>query len=562
MTDLDHDDRIRRLEARLDRLERLLQGSPPVSPAAENALPPPSPGARVPLAPARPSIAVRPAAVRRPPPAANAEPAGLAVTTLLGWVGAMAMVLAAAYLIRLAIDSGWLTPLRQLGVAVMGGFALIVAGLVLRQADRTYAGLLPAAGVVILYLSVYAAHLYYHFIDAGAAVVFTALVSVATLVLGAAFESDVYAVFAVFGSYSAPFLMPSLRNNLTDLVVYFSLWNVVYCVHAIWSRSRVVYLLALYLALVGFDVIWKTTAADEWTAALVFQFVQFVLFSACAVSYSLREGSPMSGEAAFAHLPALLIFYGVQYALLKQHVPAWAPWIAAASLGFLAGCYLAVRAALGEVPDAGRMLVSAYAALVLFHAGYLESVPSQWAPWVAFLLMPVAAVLWRGEPVSVGWPVVLVCAVVFVINYLRVLTGLEMSGVPAPRLLMALYAAELYLGYYLARRTGAVPALREPLLYSGHIAAMAWAVHVFDNRFAISLAWGMLALACLMVSLQVRDKALGRSSLLVFAATAMKMFLYDLSGAYPLLRIASLVVLGVTFYLGGWLYRKVAAMEG
>jgi hypothetical protein len=57
------------------------------------------------------------------------------------------------------------------------------------------------------------------------------------------------------------------------------------------------------------------------------------------------------------------------------------------------------------------------------------------------------------------------------------------------------------------------------------------------------------------------DPLLGQSSLLVFAATAGKVLLYDLNGAPPVARIASLVVLGVTFYFGGLLYQKMLGAE-
>jgi uncharacterized membrane protein len=47
---------------------------------------------------------------------------------------------------------------------------------------------------------------------------------------------------------------------------------------------------------------------------------------------------------------------------------------------------------------------------------------------------------------------------------------------------------------------------------------------------------------------------------LIFALSAIKVMLFDLSGATPLVRIASLAVLGVSFYLGGWLYKKIDAL--
>lgn len=55
------------------------------------------------------------------------------------------------------------------------------------------------------------------------------------------------------------------------------------------------------------------------------------------------------------------------------------------------------------------------------------------------------------------------------------------------------------------------------------------------------------------------NRVLGQSSLLVFGATAGKVLLHDLSGSPPLARIISLVVLGLTFYVGGMLYQKLVA---
>ena len=116
-------------------------------------------------------------------------------------------------------------------------------------------------------------------------------------------------------------------------------------------------------------------------------------------------------------------------------------------------------------------------------------------------------------------------------------------------------------GVHLARRFRLSERLSGPLIYAGHVAAMAAAVHLFSGRLAVSLCWGGLAVAALLCSLWRRDRILGQSSLLVFAASGAKVLLYDLAGAAPLMRIACLLVLGVTLYLGGWLYRKVATME-
>ena len=51
-------------------------------------------------------------------PKQKSEDDSSSVTNLLGWTGATALVFAAVYLIRLAIDSGWLTPERQIVIAL------------------------------------------------------------------------------------------------------------------------------------------------------------------------------------------------------------------------------------------------------------------------------------------------------------------------------------------------------------------------------------------------------------------------------------------------------------
>jgi len=70
-----------------------------------------------------------------------------------------------------------------------------------------------------------------------------------------------------------------------------------------------------------------------------------------------------------------------------------------------------------------------------------------------------------------------------------------------------------------------------------------------------------LALACLALAFKTSDKVLGKSSLLIFAASAAKVMLFDLSSATPLVRIGLLVILGVTLYAGGWMYRKVDLID-
>ncbi|HET7833899.1 MAG TPA: DUF2339 domain-containing protein [Gallionella sp.] len=552
---MNSEERLSRIEARLDAIELMLQmpAGKPVAPNRPEATTSPTVTPPVPQAPlSRPLVSGK-------SHQAHAYP----VTNILGWAGATALVLASIYLVRLAIDAGWLTPARQIILAMLGGFVCIGTGILLRRKDMHYASLLPAAGIVILFLSIYGAHNYYHLISTTFATSGIVAVCVLSLWLNRLFLSELYALFAVVGSYTAPLFLGDTSYSIADLIIYFACWSVVFSVFSIWVQKRNVYILAMYLAFVIFDLKWHESMPDAWVEALIFQTIHFLIFVAAAAVFSIRV-EPMSQETALKHAPALVLFYFVQYHILHENIPEWAPWIAVVSAAVLLVSYFIVHHVLNRELGGGRMLLSAYVALVLVHAGYIESVPDEWAPWVGLIAIPLISLYatLRQDIKAPGAPLWIAAILVFIANYLTIFAWRNLTiTIPAYDLLGLCYAAELYLAYYFLRKNHELRDIGMVALYAGHVAVMAWALQVFDNRFVVSLVWGTLAVGSLFLSLQVRSKTLGQSSLMIFAASVFKALLYDIAQAAPLIRIASLLVLGASLYLGGWLYKKVGTLD-
>lgn len=582
----DIEERLAALERRLAQIEdrlgvgviwpqssHTMSPQPESSPAPTRQTPPPVPpkpfqqGVQAPVA----QTTVRPAVTGGSAPGRAVPARGQATTSgspsfatgILGWGGAAAFVLAAAYLIRLGIDSGWLTPLVQIAAAVAGGLLLIVAGFRLRDSDARYAGYLPACGVVILFLAIYGAQLLYGLIAAKTAILFVVGVCALSLWLCRVFGSELYALFAVAGSYSAPFLLASAGGSITDLVIYYSAWSVVFSIYAIWCGRRLIYLLALYLALIGFDAIWQTHAPQEWIAALSFQAVQFVIFGIATVAFSVRCRQPLDEPVALLHLPPLLLFYTLQYVVLERHVPGLAPWISFASVVAVGLLYLVARRMSREPLPGGELLLWCYIAVVLLHAGYLEAWPKDLAPWASFILLPFALwITFKRGGIGPLLPLWVAVGTIFLLNYVRVVVDFKLDQVPGHHILAGAYAAMLYFGYAQVSRREVGRETRMLLVYAGHVGAMAEAVNVLGTPIIVSTAWGLLALACLGISIWRSDRMLGQSSLWVFGATAGKVLLYDLRGAPPLARIISLVVLGATFYVGGMFYQRLMGDRG
>ena len=169
--------RLRQIELRLSRIEQLLDLAPPSTalgrvqretPVAAPALPV-EPAILSPAAPV-PDISI--SVARSAPPAPTEphkppapRPAGTPLEVLIGerwmaWVGAVVVVVAVGFFVKLAYDLGWwarLTPSIKCLVAATFGFLLLAGGeLALRKIGRAAAVSLFAAGLGTLYVTAYA----------------------------------------------------------------------------------------------------------------------------------------------------------------------------------------------------------------------------------------------------------------------------------------------------------------------------------------------------------------------------------------------------------------------
>jgi hypothetical protein len=599
MVDSDLEQRLRALETRLASLEALLGGR-------SRAEPPPTPQEK-------PQEKPHPPHGTTPPIVAAASPVGapsaegvrlprISASTVLGWAGAGALLLAAAYFVRLAIVEGWLTPWLQVGIAAVAGIVLILGAFALRPRDTRYSSLLGAGGVAVLYVAVYGAHVYHELIGAWPAVAAVSAVSGLSLLLHVLFRQPVYVAFALVGTYLTPALLP--RGSIHELAIYLGIWNVVYGAYAVWQKSRGLYLAAVYAFVLVFALGWerevRATVEEAIEArrivldfyavprvfAALFLWLQGCVFVAAAVWVSSRARQALTEPLAWAHLPALLFLYALQYEILGGGVPA-IEHIEHANIAPGAGIALALavyagwavgRAALGEAPRASLQVAHAFAAVVFVHAVYSELVPPGWRPMVAFAV--AAAITFRPSMHRRSeWPLLAMGAFLFLLGYVGVAFPDTIPGdvavVGRSGLLLA-YPALLYALYLGPRRA------RDPdqakgtgrwlLLLPAHamaLGAAAWLVgrwlgspDTTVERLWLSFAWAAIGLAWLLFATARDDRALARSTLGIFAAFALKVVFADLDSAGPFVRVGILVVLGLTLYAGGWIYRRVVAPAG
>jgi uncharacterized membrane protein len=549
------------LRGRVERLERLAYPSPPPAAAARPYPPPPPPK---PIAPRFQEN------LRESPPRDEAGGA----SWLLGVVAVICFVLAASFLVKLAIDSGWLTPARQLAMAAIFGGTLIATGVVFAERDIAYLSLLPGTGVVVLYMCAYGGHLYYPLYDGKTAAGLATVVSIVSLVLYRGFAQEYYAMVAIAGTYLTPLLVPVLRGDRFDLMLYYVIWDAAYVVLSLLLGSRFVLLMAAYLSIATFAAVNPATGVVAGTAdpgaIALFQALQFAIFLAGIVLYSTSRKAALTAGQAWAYFPLLLFFYLLEYALVNQVSPDTAPWLA---IGFGLAIYAAYAvsvAFLGNVDLESREVVLAFLAIVFVHAVYFELVPGRATPWFALALFVATPALNALIKPRTSSPFLFLAVVVVVaINYVKVLVGFGEGFTSGEWILLNLMFAGAALWTYLAATArGLDSASWSLVLVLGDIQAMTGLYRIASevtgpgwsptsSRFVVSAFWGMLALGILVWGGATRDKLLARSSLFVFGVATAKVLLFDVATAGPVVRILCLVTLGVALYVGGYLFRRI-----
>ena len=122
-------------------------------------------------------------------------------------IGAVALVVGVGFFLKLAFDNNWIGDTGRVVLGVVGGLALVGVGEYAQRRVPIWAQPVTAGGIVILYLSIYAAFGFYRLIPPEAAFLFLALVVALAALLALRYESIVMALMGVVGGFVAPVLL-------------------------------------------------------------------------------------------------------------------------------------------------------------------------------------------------------------------------------------------------------------------------------------------------------------------------------------------------------------------
>lgn len=522
---------IAHLASRVTRLERRL-----AEPARSGTTPLPHTDGPAPPEAARAPVLPRPASPFE----------SLVGGRLLVWVGGVALVVAAVFLIRFSIEIGLITPALRMLASALFGLALLGGGEWARTGrladDPRISQALVGAGLAVFYATVYGSYLLYGFLGLTAASAL--MLAVTATALGLSLRHGLpTAVMGLVGGYLTPLLVGNPKAGALPLLAYLALLDV--AIFAVARRRGWGWMVAVAVAA---SYAWSLTfmfgTASDAAAAGLFVLVLAVLSGAATPSdESTSLMQPLALAApVLAALAARSDLGGWGWSLFgllgaaalavarARPVQRWSPFGV-----LLVGLLLIVlKRALG---DAALLPTAAAGLSLLFGGAGLGLALQRRAPvWIATACLGCAGPVLtlrvvdpaRGAPFSWG-----------------LLIALAAAG-PAILAAAGRGASE--------ESRSALPALA----LTGLVAA---ALHDLVAWDYLSIAWLAAAIALIAAGVRLPDRALRVGGLVLLTLTVLKAFLIDAQALSGLLRILSFLGLGAALIVLGRYYGTLLKAE-
>ena len=484
---------------------------------------------------------------------------------LLGIIAVICFVLAAGFIIKLSIESGWLTPARQVGLAVLFGLSLIGSGLALWHTDREYASLLPAAGVIVLYSAIFAAHRFYFLISFEIALALISVTSGICILLYLKFKYQLYALTAAIGAYTTPILFGFNTTSVFTLY-YFIFCSLAFSTISIWIQSRTLTLISAYLAILFTAMIGDHLYFHQYfiVAALA---INFIIFSLGTYFYSKQIQSLTKNEA-WSFFPILMIFYATEYYfinIINSHI---APWISLIFAGFILILYQLAKRWSPDHSLNSQPMIFSFITLICFHSIYLELLPLTIRPWL-FVLIVIGFAFFPAnyfKKQSKNEYVIPIIALITIvaIEYINMIFNLINEW--NITWLTVSFASFVSIWFAVICKKNTITNRYDfdyIILSSAHLLGIT-ALYQLTTQYgslAVSASWLLYAIGVILFAFSRKDKVMANSALFILAFATGKVLLYDVSSAQTSIRIFCLLLTGLVLYGSGFLMRKIAAWK-
>lgn len=313
----------------------------------------------------------------------------------LSRIGIVAIVLGIGFFLKYAFDNQWIGPGGRVSLGVFSGIGVLIAGERLRaRGYRNYAHSFSGGGILILYLSIYAAFAFYQLIGQVPAFLLMAATTGLAVLLAARYTALSVAMLGLIGGFLTPVLLSTGTDNQAGLFGYIAVLDagvLALAYYKRWGSLNYAAFAATSLMFAAWMLEWY--APEKLWLTLFFLTLFFLLFSLLGVLHNIL----MKRRAAWLDISLIAInaalYFGTSYSLLE-----------AAGYGFtlgsfavlMSGFYLLLFYVAWVRHREDQLLVLAYlnAGLIFFTLALAIQLDQHWVTigWA----LEGAALVWMG----------------------------------------------------------------------------------------------------------------------------------------------------------------------
>ena len=236
------------------------------------------------------------------------------------WIGIIAVTLGVGFFLKFAFDKQWIGPSARVTLAALVGVALLYVGERLRRRDlRSFAYVLSGGGLLILYLSVFAAYSLYHLIGHTLALLLMVAVTTTAVLLSVRLNALPVAILGLVGGFLTPVLLSTGVDNEVGLFTYVALLDAGVLAVAYFKRWRSLDFLS-FAGTVAMTLGWafKFFSHEKVWITLFFLSVFFLIYSLLPIFHNVLRGRDSRWFDVSLAIANATFYFGFSYLMLGE----------------------------------------------------------------------------------------------------------------------------------------------------------------------------------------------------------------------------------------------------
>jgi hypothetical protein len=246
---------------------------------------------------------------------------------VIGVIGALAVVFAVGWLIKLSIDRRWLNESARIMNSLIIGFGVISGAMYLyKKRFHILPNVILGLAYGILYLAVFSAYYFYSLLGIQETFVFLTIITLASVIFSRVAQSQILYIFSLIGAFAAPLLLSSGENSYHFLFTYLTVLNLIFL---FMSRDFPWKVTSYIILIANFVIYWGWMDANlkdsSLTFPVIYLFILIIIFF-MRIYFMLQKNHKINKFDYILLIAGFMVFVISGHASFNYHNKALVPF--------------------------------------------------------------------------------------------------------------------------------------------------------------------------------------------------------------------------------------------